>query len=46
MSSTSAEKLLLKNGVVLIHDADNHVIPTELDLLIENGTIAKIASSI
>lgn len=46
MSSTAAAKILLKNGVVLIHDADDHVVPTETDVLIESGRITKIASTI
>jgi cytosine/adenosine deaminase-related metal-dependent hydrolase len=46
MSSTTATEILLKNGVVLIHDTDGHVVPTETDVLIENGRITKIASAI
>ncbi|KAH8728465.1 hypothetical protein GQ44DRAFT_824265 [Phaeosphaeriaceae sp. PMI808] len=38
--------LLLKNGIVLIHDVNNHVVPTAASLFIENGKIVKIASSI
>lgn len=37
---------LLKNGVALIHDADNHVVPTQTDILIIKDKIAKIDRSI
>lgn len=35
--------MLFKNGTVLIHDAENHVVPTQTDVLIQNGKIVKIA---
>jgi cytosine/adenosine deaminase-related metal-dependent hydrolase len=38
--------ILLKNGVVLIHDANNHVVPTRTSILIENGKITKIGTAI
>ena len=44
MSSRSSSQLLLKNGLVLIHDSQNHVVPTRADVLIEGGTITKIGS--
>ena len=46
MSHTPVKNILLKNGVVLIHDAENHVVPTQTNILIENGKIAKIGSDI
>lgn len=42
----SPNSILLKNGVVLIHDANNHPVPTRTSILIENGRIAKIADNI
>ncbi|KAH7079888.1 hypothetical protein BKA63DRAFT_229945 [Paraphoma chrysanthemicola] len=43
MSSTS---LFLKNGTVLLHDANDHVNPTVTNILVENGKIVKIAHDI
>lgn len=41
-----ARDTLIKNGVALIHDANNHVLPTKTDILIRDGKIAKLAPSI
>jgi cytosine/adenosine deaminase-related metal-dependent hydrolase len=41
-----ARSILIKNGVVLIHDADNNVVPTKTDILVQNGKIAKLAEGI
>lgn len=38
----TSKKMLLKNGVVLIHDSDGHVVASQKDILIENGKIARI----
>ncbi|KAF4550303.1 Amidohydrolase-like protein 6 [Elsinoe fawcettii] len=38
--------LLLKNGTLLIHDEDDHVVPTKADLLITGNNIARIAQDI
>lgn len=38
--------MLLKNGVALIHDANNHVVPTKTDILIQDGIIAKLGEGI
>ncbi|KAH7394568.1 hypothetical protein BKA66DRAFT_456686 [Pyrenochaeta sp. MPI-SDFR-AT-0127] len=38
--------ILLKYGVALIHDADDHVRAIKTDVLIENGRIVKIAPTI
>jgi cytosine/adenosine deaminase-related metal-dependent hydrolase len=38
--------ILLKNGTALVHDANNHVVPTQTDILIENGQIDKIGTDI
>ncbi|KAH7138521.1 hypothetical protein B0J11DRAFT_514637 [Dendryphion nanum] len=38
--------ILLRNGTVLIHDANNHVIPTQTSILINNSKIAKIGRDI
>lgn len=46
MSNTSASSLLLKNGTVLIHDTNNHVVPTKSSILIKDGRIARIGSAI
>lgn len=43
---TSQSTLLLKGGTLLIHDEDNHVVPTRADLLIEGNTITKIERDI
>lgn len=42
----SASKILLQGGTVLIHDANNHVMPTVADLLIERQLISRIAENI
>ncbi|KAF2676989.1 Metallo-dependent hydrolase [Lentithecium fluviatile CBS 122367] len=41
-----ARAMLIKNGIALIHDSNNHVIPTKTDILIQDGTIAKLAGGI
>ncbi|KAF4301707.1 Metallo-dependent hydrolase [Botryosphaeria dothidea] len=41
-----ASTVLLKNGTLLIHDADDHVVPTKADLLISGNTITRIAPDI
>jgi cytosine/adenosine deaminase-related metal-dependent hydrolase len=41
-----ARDTLIKNGVALIHDSENHVVPTKTDILIQNGKITKLAQSI
>lgn len=46
MSSRSSSQLLLKNGLILIHDAQNHIVPTRADVLIEGGTITKIGPDV
>ena len=38
--------ILLKNGIALLHNADNHVIPTRTSVLIEGKKITKIAQDI
>ncbi|KAF1954586.1 Metallo-dependent hydrolase [Byssothecium circinans] len=38
--------MLLKNGIVLVHDANNHVVPKELDILIRHGKIEKLEKAI
>ncbi|KAF9267252.1 Metallo-dependent hydrolase [Marasmius fiardii PR-910] len=38
--------LLLKDGVVLVHDSDDHVVPTRTDILIEGNVIARIEPGI
>jgi cytosine/adenosine deaminase-related metal-dependent hydrolase len=38
--------ILLKDGVALLHDGHNHVVPTKISLLIENGKIVKLAQHI
>jgi cytosine/adenosine deaminase-related metal-dependent hydrolase len=34
--------LLLQGGVALIHDANNHIVPTKSDILIEDDKITRI----
>jgi cytosine/adenosine deaminase-related metal-dependent hydrolase len=46
MSSGSSSQLLLKDGLVLIHDSQNHVVPTRAHVLIEGGTIIKIGPDV
>ncbi|KAF2737204.1 Metallo-dependent hydrolase [Polyplosphaeria fusca] len=36
--------ILLQNGVALIHDADNHVVPTKTNILIRDSKIVKIGA--
>lgn len=38
--------MLLRGGVLLLHDANNHVVPTKADLLIEGQLISRIAEKI
>jgi len=42
----ASKNLLLRGGVALIHNANNHVVPTESDVLVENGKITSIAHDI
>lgn len=42
----SKSPMLLQNGTVLLHDANNHVIPTQTSVLIEDGRISKIGHNI
>jgi cytosine/adenosine deaminase-related metal-dependent hydrolase len=46
MSSRPSSQLLLKNGLILIHDSQSHVVPTRADVLIEGGTITKIGPDV
>jgi cytosine/adenosine deaminase-related metal-dependent hydrolase len=46
MSSGSSSQLLLKDGLILIHDSQNHVVPTRGHVLIEGGTIIKIGPDV
>ena len=39
-------KLLLKNGIVLIHNSENHVVPTQTNILVEDGRILRIGVDI
>ena len=41
-----SKSIVLTNGTVLIHDANNHVVPTQTSILIKDGKIAKIAKDI
>ena len=43
---SSSRNIILKDGVVLLHDTENYVVPTKTSILIENGKIAKIAQDI
>ena len=38
--------LLLQGGIALIHDANNHIVPTRSDILVEDGRIKRIAPEI
>ncbi|CAN9112683.1 unnamed protein product [Alternaria alternata] len=38
--------LLLQGGIALIHDANNHIVPTRSDILVEDGKIKRIAPEI
>ena len=42
----TSKGLLLRGGVALIHDANNHVVPTKSDVLVEDGKITRIAHDI
>lgn len=42
----ASKTLLLRGGVALIHDANNHVVPTKSDVLVEDGKITRIAHDI
>lgn len=39
-------KILLKNGVVLVHDPQNHVVPAQTDILLDKGLVAKIGENL
>lgn len=41
-----SSSIILANGIALIHDADNHVVPTVTSILIREGRISKIAKDI
>jgi len=41
-----SSRILLKGGLVLTHDKKDHVVPLEVDLLIEGSTIIKIERNI
>ncbi|ETS74218.1 hypothetical protein PFICI_14084 [Pestalotiopsis fici W106-1] len=43
---SSKSRMLLRGGVLLIHDANNHVVPTQADLLVEGQLISGIAEHI
>ena len=38
--------ILFKNGILLVHDAKNHVVPTKADLLTKDSKIAKIGQGL
>lgn len=42
----STKSILLKNGVVLLHDANDHVEPSRLDILIQHGKISRLGNDI
>lgn len=42
----SSQPILLKGGTLLLHDADDNVVPTRADLLIEGDRIARIEADI
>ncbi|KAJ4307430.1 hypothetical protein N0V84_012742 [Fusarium piperis] len=44
--SASGNPILLRNGLLLIHDSDGHVRPRRSDILIEGDRIAKIDDNI
>lgn len=46
MTTQGSFKILLKGGTLLIHDEDNHVVPTVSDLLVQGSTITRIAEII
>jgi cytosine/adenosine deaminase-related metal-dependent hydrolase len=43
---SSASSTLLQGGTLLLHDENNHVVPTVSDLLVEGNVIAKIGQKI
>lgn len=45
MSKTTSS-ILLKGGTALIHDESNHVVPTQVDVLIEGDIISRIEANI
>lgn len=46
MSKTPEMDILLKSGVVLIHDAESRVFASKQDILIRDGKIAKIGTDL
>lgn len=42
----TTSKILLQGGTVLVHDAENHIVPTVTDLLIEGRVISRISDNI
>jgi cytosine/adenosine deaminase-related metal-dependent hydrolase len=42
----ASSTILLRGGIVLIHDANDHVVPTKADILIQGNMISKIAPNI
>lgn len=46
MSCPQSSSILLKGGILLLHDDADHVIPTHADLLIEGNTITNVSKDI
>ncbi|KAH7390954.1 hypothetical protein DE146DRAFT_150289 [Phaeosphaeria sp. MPI-PUGE-AT-0046c] len=46
MNMTSKSTILLQNGTFLIHDGNNHIVPRNTNVLVENGEIVKIAQEL
>jgi len=46
MATSTASKLLLKGGTVLLHDEHDHVTGQRLDIAVEDGIIVQIEEDI
>ncbi|CAI6339473.1 unnamed protein product [Periconia digitata] len=46
MAEMAPKGLLLKNGIALIHDANDHVKPSRTDILVNDGKITKLGTDI
>jgi cytosine/adenosine deaminase-related metal-dependent hydrolase len=42
----TSRTIILANGTALIHNVNNHVVPTQTSILIKDGKIASIAKDI
>jgi cytosine/adenosine deaminase-related metal-dependent hydrolase len=42
----ASRNILLKNGIALVHDANDRVVPQNIDILVQDGNIARLQKDI